>query len=76
MRRQKNIGQDVDGHRQMLIHDLGIVGGRFLGGEGVHLTAQGVHLDGDVLGTSPRRTLKEHMFDEVRDAAELCRLVP
>src|SRR5215213_5902110 len=50
----------------MLIENLHIEGGRLAGREGVHLSAEGVNLPGDVDGRSSGRPFEEHMFNEMR----------
>jgi hypothetical protein len=47
----------------------------FLGGEGVELTADRVHLLGDPRGTAVRRALEQQMFEVVRGADLIGRLV-
>ena len=64
-----DVRQDVDGKRQVLVEDLDVVAGVFLGGEGVHLAADRIDRLGDVLGRPRRRALEEHVLHKVRDAA-------
>ena len=60
----------------VLVQDLDVVGRPFAGREGVHLPADGVDLDGDLLGRPPLRPLEEKVLDEVGDAVDFLRLVP
>ena len=70
-----DVGQHLDGQRQVLVEHLDVVARVFLGGEGVHLPADRVDRLGDVLGAAGRGALEEHVLDEVGDAALLLRLV-
>ena len=70
-----DVGQDVDRQREMFVEDLDVVARVFLGGEGVHLPADGVDRLRDVLGAPRRGALEEHVLDEMRDTALLDRLV-
>ena len=65
------VGQDVDRQRQVLVEHLQVIAGVFLGGEGVDLAADRIHLLRDFFGTPARRALEEHVLDEVRDAGML-----
>ena len=59
----------------MLVEDLDVVARVFLGGKGVHLTADRIDRLGDILRRSRSRSLEEHVLDEVRDPALLLRFV-
>ena len=74
-RTHDDVGEDVDGERQMLVEHLDVVARVFLRGERVHLAADRIDRLRDVLGAPGRRALEEHVLDEVRDAALLLRLV-
>ena len=50
LRTPHDIREHLNGQRQMLVQDLQVVAGVFLGGEGVHLAADGVDRLGNVLG--------------------------
>ena len=52
---EDDVGQDVDGERQMLVEDLDVVAGVFLRGERVELAADRVDRLRDVLGRPRRR---------------------
>ena len=62
------IGEDVDGERQMFVEDLEVIAGVFLGRERIDLPADGIHLLRDFFGTPSRSALEEHVLDKVRDA--------
>ena len=68
---QDDVGEDVEGQRQVLVEHLDVVAGVFLGGERVELPADRVDRLGDVFGRPRARALEEHVLDEVRDAAAL-----
>ncbi len=64
-----DVGEDVDREREMLVEDLDVVARVFLGGERVELSADRIDRLRDVFGRPARRSLEEHVLDEVRDAA-------
>ena len=70
-----NVGEDVDGEREMLVEDLDVIARVFLGGERVELAADRVDRLGDVLGRPRAGAFEQHVLDEVRDAAALGRFV-
>ena len=70
------IRQHVERRRQVLVEDLDVVAGVFLGSERVEVSAERVDLLGDVFRRTRGRALEEHVLDEVRDAAMLDRFVP
>ena len=63
-----HVGQDVEGQRQMLVQDLGVVTDHLLGGERVEAAADGIHRARDVFGRAVLGALEEHVLDEMRDA--------
>ena len=67
--------KDVESQRQMLVEHLDVVAGVFLGGERVHLAADGVDGLGDVLGRSRAGPLEQHVLHEMGDAARVLRFV-
>ena len=69
------IGEDVDGQRQVLVQHLQVIAGVFLRRERVDLAADGVHLLRYFFCTPARSALEEHVLDEVRDAGLLGGLV-
>ena len=70
-----DVGEDVDGERQMLVEHLDVVARVFLRGERVELAADRIDRLRDVFRRPARRALEEHVLDEVRDAAALGRFV-
>ena len=70
-----DVGEDVDGQRQVLVEHLDVVARVFLGRERVELAADGIDRLSNVLGGAAARSLEEHVLDEVRDAATLGRFV-
>ena len=60
----------------MGIEHFGVVARVLHGGEGVGLATDGVELLGDLKGTALGGTFKDHVFDEVRQAALLGGLIP
>ena len=68
---QDDVGEDVEGERQVLVEHLDVVARVFLRGEGVELAADRVDGLRDVLGRPRRGALEEHVLDEVGDAAAL-----
>ena len=71
-----DVGEDVDGEREVFVEDFDVVARVFLGGEGVELAADRVDRLRDVFRRPRCRALEEHVLDEMRDAAALRRLVP
>ena len=64
-----DIRKDVDGQRQVLVQDLDVVAGVFLGRKSVELAAYRVDLLGYVLGCPRGGALEQHVLDKMRDAA-------
>ena len=63
-----DVAEDLDGQGKVLVEDLQVEGGVLLGGEGVHVAADGVHLGRDVLGRAGAGPLEDHVLDEVADS--------
>ena len=63
---EKNIGQQIDRQRQILIEHLGVVTGMLLGRECVDHAADGVHFLGDLRRAASLGAFEEQMLDEVR----------
>jgi hypothetical protein len=68
---EHDVGQDVDGLRQVGVEHLQVERRVLLGGEGVHVAAHGVHLGRDRLGRAAAGALEHHVLDEVGEPA-LC----
>jgi hypothetical protein len=66
----------VDRHLDVLVEDPRVVAGVFLGGEGVHVTADRVEVLRDGAGRPHLGPLEEQMLEEVTGAADRRRLVP
>ncbi len=62
-----DVAEDLDGQRKVLVQDLQVEGGVLLGGEGVHVPPDGVHLGRDLLGRAGAGPLEDHVLDEVAD---------
>ncbi len=67
-RAKNEIGNDVEGDRQVLIEDLGIEADLLFGGEGIEHAPDGVHFTGNVFGRASLRALEDHVFHEVGKA--------
>jgi hypothetical protein len=74
-RTHDDVGEDVYGQRQVLVEHFDVIAGVFLGGEGIHLAADGVDGLGDVLRAAGGGALEEHVLDKMRDAALFLRLM-
>ena len=66
-----DVGEDVDGEREMLVEDLDVVARVFLRGERVELAADRIDRLRDVFRRPAGRPLEEHVLDEMGDAAAL-----
>ena len=71
---QDQIGQHVEGQRQVLVENLGVVTHHLLGGEGVEAAADGIHRAGDVLGRAIPGAFEDHVLDKVGNAVLVGRL--
>ena len=49
-RMEHQVGQNVEGQREVLVEHLGVEADQFLGGEGVQVAADGIHRAGDIFG--------------------------
>jgi hypothetical protein len=65
---EDEIAEDIHGERKVLIEDFDVEADAFLGGEGVHVAADGIDLAGDIFGGAGFRALEHHVLDEVGDA--------
>ena len=68
---QHQVAEHVHGDGQMLVQHLDVEADAFLGGEGIHVAADGIHLAGDLLRGAVLGALEHHVLDEVRDAVPL-----
>ncbi len=64
----QQVGDDVDGQRDILFQNAGVIGGVFPRGIGVHLPADRLDLLGDLLGVAARRAFEQHVFQQMGDA--------
>jgi hypothetical protein len=62
----QHVRQHVEGDRQVTVEHPGVEAGHLLGGEGVHLPADGVELLGDLPCAAARRALEQQVLEEVR----------
>ena len=69
------VGEDLHGEREVLVQHLQVVAGVFLGGEGVDLATDRIHLLSYFFGRPGGCAFEEHVLDEVRDAHAFRRLV-
>ena len=63
----QQIGDDIDGKRDIFLQNAGIIGGVFASGIGIHLTADRLDLLGDHLGRAAPGALEQHMLQQMRD---------
>jgi hypothetical protein len=66
---QEHIGEHVDRERNVMVDHLSVIAGRFLIGKGVEVTTHPIHRLRDLARAPPLRSLEEHVFDQMRDAA-------
>ena len=71
----EDVGENIDRLRQIFRQDGGVKNGVFLAGEGVVVGADAVEVAVDVEVGAVRRALEDHVFEEVRHAGHLGRLV-
>ena len=62
---EQHVGQDIQADVQVLVQTAGVKTGVLLGGIGVHLAADGVHIPGQLGGGAPLGALEEHVLDKV-----------
>src|SRR4030081_69403 len=60
----------------MLVQDFDIEADAFLGGKGVHVATNGVHLTRNLLSRAMLRALKYHVLDKMRDTIPLRIFIP
>ena len=74
--RMKNqVGENLKRDRNIFVQHLDVEADALLGGEGVHVAADGIDLAGDLLGGAVLGALEDHVLDEVGDAVRLRSLV-
>ena len=71
-----HVTEDVRGLGQVLVQHPGREAGALLGGEGIHLAADGVGLPGDVLGGAGGGAFEEHVLNEMGRAGLRRGLLP
>ena len=65
---KEHVAQQIHRPVQVAVQTAGVVAGVLLGGVGVYLAADGVHLPGQVSGGAGRGALEGHMLNEVGGA--------
>ena len=70
----QDVGQEVDGERQVLVEHAHVEAGLLLGRERIHLSAHRIDRPGDVLRRPGLRALEDEMLDQMRDSAAALRL--
>ena len=73
---EDHVAEEVHGPVQVLVQAPGVKAGGLLGGVGVDLPADGVHLLGQLPGGAALGPLEDHMLDEVGGAVLVLALVP
>src|SRR5579864_2074517 len=73
---QHQVAEHVECYGKMLVEHLDVEADALLGGEGIHIAPDGVHLAGDLLGRSVLRALEDHVLDEMRNAIPMGVFVP
>ena len=72
---EHQVAEHIHGDGQVLIEHLHAEADALLGGEGIHVAADGIDLAGDVFRGAMLGSLEDHVFDEMRDAIPLRVLV-
>ncbi len=72
---EDEVGEDVEGRRDVLVEDLDVEADGFFAGEGVEVAADRIHFAGDALRGAGFGALEDHVLDKVRYAVELRDLV-
>src|SRR6185295_13805460 len=65
---EKDIAEQIDGQRQILVKNLGVIAGVFFGRKGIDHAADSIHLFGDLRRGAPLGALEEQMLDKVGNA--------
>src|SRR5215471_1321620 len=68
---EHQVTKHVHGDGQMLVKDLDIEADTLLGGEGVHVSTDGIDLAGYVLGTAMLGAFEDHVLNEMGDTIPL-----
>ena len=68
---QNQIAENVERSGNVLVEHLDVEADAFLGGEGVHVAADGVDLPRDFLSSAVLGSFENHVLDEVGDAVPL-----
>ncbi len=68
---EDEVGEDVEGGRDVLVQHLHVEADGFLAGEGVEIAADGVDFASDALRGAGFRPFKDHVLDKMRDAIQL-----
>ncbi len=62
----QNIGDDVQGQTDVLLEDLGVIGGMLARGIGVQMSAHRLDFLGDSLGRTALGAFEGHMLQQMR----------
>jgi len=65
---ENQIAQNLKGDGNMFVEHFDVETDAFLGSEGIHVAADGIHLPGNLFGRAMFGPLEDHMLDEMRDA--------
>jgi hypothetical protein len=68
IRIQHQVAENVERGGDVFVEYLDVEADAFLGGEGVHVAADGIDLAGDFFRRAMLRSFKNHVLDEVGDA--------
>ena len=71
----QNVGENVDGERDIVLQHAGVIGGLFASGIGVDEAADAFDLFGDAAGGAALGALERHVLEHVSDAVRFLRLV-
>ena len=72
----EDVGEDVKGLGDILVGDLGIIGGLLPGGVGVEVSSHVLDLFLELTRVAPLGALEDHVLEEVRGAVSLLGLEP
>ena len=71
-----DVAEDVEAQVEVLVEEAGVEGRVLLGGEGVHLAADGLDRLGDLASRALFGALEQQVLEEVGDAGQFRTLVP